>query len=88
MLCTAFSRVVVVTWDDCWPLDPPSPGSEAIEYIDMRFAILSRSEVRRPGRDTAERKGSVLQLANTGLLWGSDVKTTDYQVLQHPGSFE
>ena len=38
MLWIEFSSVVVETWADCWP---PLPASEAIEYMDMRFAMLS-----------------------------------------------
>ncbi len=56
MLCTEFSSVVAETWDDCCPapLAPPRPGSEAIEYIDMRFAMLAKGVLRRPTRDTAK----------------------------------
>jgi hypothetical protein len=54
MLWIELSSVVVETCD-CWPLlEPPSPGSEAIEYMDMRFAMLASGAVRRPERDTAE----------------------------------
>lgn len=43
MLWTEFSSVVAETWDCCpLPRDPPRLGSEAIEYIDMRFAMVSR----------------------------------------------
>jgi hypothetical protein len=45
---------VAETWDDWPPLEPPKPDSEAIEYMDMRFAMMSRDVLRRPGRDTAK----------------------------------
>jgi hypothetical protein len=50
MLWIELSSVVVETWDDCWP----GPlGSEAIEYMDIRFVMVSSGELRRPERDTA-----------------------------------
>ena len=48
------SSVVVETWDGPGPLGPPRPGSEAIEYMDMRFAMVSSGELRRPEWDSAE----------------------------------
>ena len=54
MLWTAFSSVVAETWDDWPPLEPPRPDSEAIEYMDMRFAMLLSGVLRRPKRDTAK----------------------------------
>lgn len=56
MLWIELSSVVADTWDDCWPapLEPPNPDSEAIEYMDMRFAMVPSGELRRPERDTAE----------------------------------
>lgn len=72
MLCTAFSRVVVETWDDCWPAPRgppmPPPSDPAMEYMDIRFAILMMSlsgaeQSRRrtsPSWDT-DNRGSRLQ---------------------------
>ncbi len=54
MLWIELSSVVVETWDGPGPLGPPRPGSEAIEYMDMRFAMVSSGDLRRPERDTAE----------------------------------
>ena len=64
MLWIELSSVVVETWDGPGPLGPPRPGSEAIEYMDMRFAMVSSGELRRPERDTA--KSGIDQPATTG----------------------
>lgn len=59
MLWIEFSNVVDDTWD-CWPpREPPIPDSEAIEYMDMRFAMLSSGRLRPPKRDTAENGYSI-----------------------------
>jgi len=51
MLCTALRSVVVETCVDCCPA-PLGPGdSEPIEYMDMRFAMMSGWQSRCPSRD-------------------------------------
>jgi len=68
MLWIEFSSVVVETCADCGPapLEPPMPDSEAIEYMDMRFAMLSAVGCGAP-EGTRPRAGFV-QVATTKCL--------------------
>ena len=41
MVCRSLSRVVVETWVDCWAgVMREVPGSDEVENIDMRFAMV------------------------------------------------
>lgn len=76
MVCTAFRRVVVETWVDCWAvefsiLEPPI--DEAIEYMDIRLSAAMVGIIRESSLSTrccfkAARSERGDSLAARGLL--------------------